>query len=138
MAHVDHGKTTLVDALFRSSLGAKATEKLGERAMDTGDLEKERGITILSKVTALQVEGKDGDPVTLNIVDTPGHADFGPYESLATPQPDRCHVRTILFRLGTELRWELGSSAESGFRFAHWTNGTIEWVETAHLSHSAC
>lgn len=86
VAHVDHGKTTLVDSLFRSSLGAKEQEKLGERAMDTGDLEMERGITILSKVTALQVEGEDGERITLNIVDTPGHADFG-QSAECLPQP---------------------------------------------------
>jgi GTP-binding protein len=73
IAHVDHGKTTLVDALFETSLGSKASEKLGERAMDSGDLEQERGITILSKVTALRMEAPGRkEPVVLNIVDTPG------------------------------------------------------------------
>src|SRR4051812_41847941 len=72
IAHVDHGKTTLVDHLLRQSgtfLQHQATE---DRVMDSGDLEKERGITILSKNTSVMV----GD-TKVNIVDTPGHADFG-------------------------------------------------------------
>jgi GTP-binding protein len=72
IAHVDHGKTTLVDALLRQSHTFRANEKIEERVMDSNDLEKERGITILSKNTAVIYEG-----VKINIVDTPGHADFG-------------------------------------------------------------
>jgi GTP-binding protein len=72
IAHVDHGKTTLVDALLRQSNVFRVNEKLQERVMDSNDLEKERGITILSKNTALVHNG-----VKINIVDTPGHADFG-------------------------------------------------------------
>lgn len=72
IAHVDHGKTTLVDALLRQSNIFRTNEKLQERVMDSNDLEKERGITILSKNTALIHNG-----VKINIVDTPGHADFG-------------------------------------------------------------
>jgi len=72
IAHVDHGKTTLVDALLRESHVFRSNEKLEERVMDSNDIEKERGITILSKNTALVY--KD---VKINIVDTPGHADFG-------------------------------------------------------------
>src|SRR5210317_408686 len=78
IAHVDHGKTTLVDQLLRQSgtLGARA--EISERMMDSNDLEKERGITILSKNTALNWHhpGQDKD-YRINIVDTPGHADFG-------------------------------------------------------------
>ena len=72
IAHVDHGKTTLVDAMLRQSGIFRANEQVQERVMDSNDLEKERGITILSKNTA--VHYKD---TKINIVDTPGHADFG-------------------------------------------------------------
>ena len=72
IAHVDHGKTTLVDAMLRQSGIFRANEQVAERVMDSNDLERERGITILSKNTAVMY----GD-VKINIVDTPGHADFG-------------------------------------------------------------
>ena len=72
IAHVDHGKTTLVDQLLRQSGTFSAHEALVERAMDNNDLEKERGITILAKNTSIQYNGYH-----INIVDTPGHADFG-------------------------------------------------------------
>ena len=72
IAHVDHGKTTLVDAMLKQSGIFRANEQVAERVMDSNDLEKERGITILSKNTAVQY----GD-IKINIVDTPGHADFG-------------------------------------------------------------
>ena len=72
IAHVDHGKTTLVDAMLRQSGVFRSNEQVAERVMDSNDLERERGITILSKNTAVLHEG-----VKINIVDTPGHADFG-------------------------------------------------------------
>ena len=72
IAHVDHGKTTLVDSLFRQSGIYRSNETVQERAMDSNDLERERGITILAKNTAVKYGG-----VKINIVDTPGHADFG-------------------------------------------------------------
>src|SRR5690625_5195208 len=72
IAHVDHGKTTLVDQLLRHSGTFRTNQPVGERVMDSGDIEKERGITILAKNCAVQYEG-----VHINIVDTPGHADFG-------------------------------------------------------------
>jgi len=72
VAHVDHGKTTLVDALLHQSGIFRANERVAERVMDSNDLERERGITILAKNTAVHYEG-----TLINIVDTPGHADFG-------------------------------------------------------------
>ncbi len=72
IAHVDHGKTTLVDRLLQQSGTFRDNQRVAERAMDSNDIERERGITILAKVTA--VIWKD---TRINIVDTPGHADFG-------------------------------------------------------------
>ena len=72
IAHVDHGKTTLVDQLLKQSGVFRANENVAERVMDSNDLERERGITILSKNTAVMYNG-----IKINIVDTPGHADFG-------------------------------------------------------------
>src|SRR4030088_3252257 len=72
IAHVDHGKTTLVDYLLRQTGIFRANEAMVERAMDSNDLEREKGITILAKNTAVTYRG-----VKVNIVDTPGHADFG-------------------------------------------------------------
>ena len=72
IAHVDHGKTTLVDAMLRQSGIFRANEEVVERVMDSNDLERERGITILAKTTGIRYQG-----VKINIVDTPGHSDFG-------------------------------------------------------------
>src|SRR5690606_13274521 len=72
IAHVDHGKTTLVDQLLRQAGTFRDNQQVAERVMDSGDIEKERGITILAKNCAVEYEG-----VHINIIDTPGHADFG-------------------------------------------------------------
>src|SRR3954452_20484374 len=84
IAHVDHGKTTLVDALLRQAGALHRAKGEGtdndstqDRVMDSMDLERERGITILAKNTAIRLRDENGNPVTVNIVDTPGHADFG-------------------------------------------------------------
>src|SRR6188768_3828686 len=72
IAHVDHGKTTLVDGLLRQSHTFRENQQVAERVMDSNDLERERGITILAKNTAIRYKG-----TKINICDTPGHADFG-------------------------------------------------------------
>ncbi|AIU32406.1 GTP-binding protein TypA [Corynebacterium ulcerans] len=79
VAHVDHGKTTLVDAMLRQSGAFDEHAELVDRVMDSGDLEKEKGITILAKNTAIRRKGagKDGNDLVINVIDTPGHADFG-------------------------------------------------------------
>ena len=79
VAHVDHGKTTLVDAMLWQGGAFGEHQHVDERAMDSGDLEREKGITILAKNTAIRYTGEaaGGKPMTINIIDTPGHADFG-------------------------------------------------------------
>ncbi|MEU8822571.1 translational GTPase TypA [Streptomyces sp. NPDC048636] len=78
VAHVDHGKTTLVDAMLKQAGAFAAHQQVDDRVMDSNDLEREKGITILAKNTAVKYHPADGgDPVTINIIDTPGHADFG-------------------------------------------------------------
>src|ERR687890_2114162 len=72
IAHVDHGKTTLVDNLLKQAGAFRANQQVAERAMDSNDLERERGITILANCTSV-----DWGEIRINIVDTPGHADFG-------------------------------------------------------------
>jgi GTP-binding protein len=78
VAHVDHGKTTLVDAMLKQQGSFNEHHEMAERVMDSGDLEREKGITILAKNTAVRYTGPGAeDGITINIIDTPGHADFG-------------------------------------------------------------
>jgi GTP-binding protein len=88
IAHVDHGKTTLVDALLKQSRVFAAHEQVGELIMDSNDLEREKGITILAKTTSVRYNG-----VKLNIIDTPGHADFGGEVERVLGMPLRARCR---------------------------------------------
>src|SRR5436305_7290329 len=85
IAHVDHGKTTLVDALLKQSHVFAAHEQVGELIMDSNDLEREKGITILAKTTSIRYRG-----VKINIIDTPGHADFGGEVERVLQMADGC------------------------------------------------
>ncbi len=90
IAHVDHGKTTLVDRLLQQSGAFRENQRVAERAMDSNDLERERGITILAKVTSVAWAG-----TRINIVDTPGHADFGGEVERILSRRRQSHERSV-------------------------------------------
>src|SRR3954466_3664921 len=77
VAHVDHGKTTLVDHMLKQAGTFRENEAVADRVMDSNDLERERGITILAKNTSVRWKAPDGEIIKINVVDTPGHSDFG-------------------------------------------------------------
>ena len=100
IAHVDHGKTTLVDELLKQSGAFRENQAVAERAMDSNDIERERGITILAKATSVEWKG-----TRINIVDTPGHADFGgEVERWSMPPKARCRRRNS----SPPRRWRWG------------------------------
>src|SRR5487761_39398 len=85
IAHIDHGKTTLVDSLLKQTNSFSNHEQVGELILDSNDLEREKGITILAKNTSVQYQG-----ITLNLIDTPGHADFGGEVERVLSMADGC------------------------------------------------
>ena len=112
IAHVDHGKTTLVDQLLRCSGTFRSNEEVAERAMDSNDIERERGITILAKTTAINY--KD---YRINILDTPGHADFGGEVERIMHMVDGCLLLVDAFE-GTmpQTRFVLKKALEAGVK----------------------
>src|SRR3989339_1626143 len=112
IAHVDHGKTTLVDVMLRQSGVFRENEAVKERVMDSNDLERERGITILAKNTAIDFKG-----IKINIVDTPGHADFGGEVERVLKMADGVLLLVDAFE-GTmpQTRFVLGKAVELGLK----------------------
>ena len=118
IAHVDHGKTTLVDCLLQQSGTFRENQKVEERAMDSMDLEREKGITIKAKNTAVRWENpQDGITYTINIVDTPGHADFGAEVERVMKMVDG--VLLLTDAVGgpqAQTRWVLRKALDAGLK----------------------
>ena len=121
IAHVDHGKTTLVDELLKQSGTYRENQAVTERAMDSNDLERERGITILAKATSVEWKG-----TRINIVDTPGHADFGGEVERILSMVDG--VVLLVDAAGAHLRLSVGSQ---GVRVLHRYAAEPELPESA-------
>jgi GTP-binding protein len=144
IAHVDHGKTTLVDQLLRQSGTFRANEKVAERVMDSNDLEKERGITILAKNCAVEWKGTH-----VNIVDTPGHADFGGevervlsmvdsvlllVDAVEGPMPQTRFVTKKALALGPEADRRRQQGRPPGAREDYAVNATFDLFDKLHAS----
>ena len=98
IAHVDHGKTTLVDALLRQSGNFRESQVAQDTLLDSNPLERERGITILAKNVAIShVDPGTGQPVKINLIDTPGHADFGGEVERVLSMAEICAASAIIF-----------------------------------------
>ncbi len=148
IAHVDHGKTTLVDCLLRQSGQYREAELKGERILDSNDLERERGITILSKNIAIHYRG-----VKINLIDTPGHADFGgeverrgqdgrrlPAAWSMRPR-GRCRRPASYWkrhcrRACARSLWSTKSTGPMGDRTKHWTRDWSCWPNSAATNSS--
>src|SRR3978361_418282 len=116
IAHVDHGKTTLVDALLAQSGVFRTNEATTERAMDSNDQERERGITILAKCTSVLWHGEAGD-TRINIIDTPGHADFGGEVERILGMVDGCLLLVAAEEGGMpQTKFVLGKALKLGLR----------------------
>ena len=144
IAHVDHGKTTLVDQLLRQSGTFRANEKVAERVMDSNDLEKERGITILAKNCAVQWRGTH-----INLVDTPGHADFGGevervlsmvdsvlllVDAVEGPMPQTRFVTKKALALGLKPIVVVNKVDRPGARCDYVINATFELFDKLHAT----
>ncbi len=144
IAHVDHGKTTLVDQLLRQSGTFRSNEKVAERVMDSNDLERERGITILAKNCAVQWQGTH-----INIVDTPGHADFGGevervlsmvdgvlllVDAVEGPMPQTRFVTKKALALGLKPIVVVNKVDRPGARPDYVINATFELFDKLHAS----
>ncbi len=117
VAHVDHGKTTLVDAMLWQSGAFRANQDVNERVMDSLDLEREKGITILAKNTAVRWPRADGE-IKVNIVDTPGHADFGGEVERALTMVDGVVLLVDASEGPLPHPWRCGCTARSWSRWA--------------------
>ena len=110
IAHVDHGKTTLVDEMLKQSGIFRDNQEVAERVMDSNDIEKERGITILSKNTGVMYNG-----IKINIIDTPGHADFGGEVERVLKM-----VNGVVLVVDGSGRWNLSESDDCRVLYSTW------------------